>query len=284
MRGAVIFALGLACDESSGPSFTSSGPCDGGLAMASTDPLHAARTMGICDGLVSAAWVYPNGAAATTGAAFDIGHGLLPSFGTNNTPREGVALLALSSGAARAEGQTGYSAALDKGYATAPPAGFPQAAATCPAPSTSGYDGIALQVVLVVPAGVRFLAFDYAYFTRDYPTWACTTFVDQAAALVTGLTGSPAVQNVLRDPSGNPMVVSPTSMRACTASTGYTCPLGTAILAATGFASNGSSGWIRSTNLAVTPGDTVRATFMIWDTGDAANDSSLLLDNFTWLP
>lgn len=280
----MVLAGSLACGDSNGPSFTPSGPCDGGLAINSTDPANAAKAMGICDGLVSAAWVYPNGSAATTGGSFDIGHGLLASFGTANAPHEGAALLALASGTARAEGQAGYSAALDKGYATAPPTGFPKAAASCPTPSSSGYDGIALHVVLAVPAGVRFVAFEYAYFTRDYPTWACTTYVDQAAALVTGLTGAPGVQNVLLDPAGNAMVVSPSSMQACSASGSYTCPLGTALLAATGFSSNGSSGWIRTSNLAVTAGDTVRATFMIWDTGDAANDSALLLDNFTWIP
>jgi hypothetical protein len=279
---AALLASTLACgSDPSGPSFTSSGPCDSGLALASSDASHAARSMGICDGLVSAAWVYPDGSAATTGGNFDLGHGLLTSFGANNAPREGVALLALSSGTARAENQQGYSATFDKGYNHALPAGFPKAETSCPAPSGTGYDGIGLRIVLVVPAGVRFLAFDYAYFTRDYPDWVCTSALDQAAALVTGLSGAAGVQNVLLDPVGNPMFASPTSIRACASPT---CPLGTAMLDQTGFSGHGSSGWIRTPNLAVTPGDTVRATFAIWDSTDGTYDSSLLLDSFAWIP
>jgi hypothetical protein len=279
---AAVLAAGLACSsDPSGPTFTSSGPCDGGLALDSSDPLHAARGMGICDGLVSASWVHPNGSAAPTGGTFDLGHGLLSSFGLNNAPREGSALLALSSGTARSPSQPGYLESYDKSYNSTLPAGFPKASANCPVPSATGYDGIGLHLVLVVPAGVRFLAFDYAFFTRDYPDWICTSALDQTAGLVTGLSGAATVQNVLLDTSGNPLFASPTSIRACNVAG---CPLGSAMLESTGFAAHGSSGWIRTPNLPVTAGDTVRATFTIWDSTDGASDSSLLLDNFAWVP
>jgi hypothetical protein len=236
----------------------------------------------MCDGLVAASWVYPNGSAATTGGNFDLGHGILPSFGSANTPREGAALLALSSGTARSTTQAGYSAELDKGYVVTPPAGFPKNQASCPAPSSNGYDGIGLAVTLVVPQGVRFMTFDYAFFTHDYPDWVCTTSVDQVAALVTGIAGSSAVENVLLDAAGNPMLASPTALMACSASTGYACPLGTAPLAQTGMTA--SSGWMTTASLAVTPGDTIEAIFTVWDTLDGIIDSSLLLDDFTWVP
>lgn len=285
-RSIVVLALAAAaCGDSSGPAFTSSGPCDASLAIDSNDPMHAARAMGICDGLVSAAWVYPNGSAASITSNFNLGHGLLPAFGQNNPPREGAVMLALSSGTARAPSQPNYSNEFDKGYSTSPPAGFPKNETSCAAVSSAGQDGIALQVVLTVPAGVRFLAFEYAYFSRDYSVYSCTSVLDQTAGLATNVGGSAAAQNVMLDPAGNAVFVSKTAIRACAnAISGYTCSLGTTPLAGTGFETHGGSGWLRTANLAVTPGSTVQITIAIWDSLDHIGDSSLLIDNFTWIP
>jgi hypothetical protein len=278
-----LLLAALSCsDDPTAPVYTPSGPCDGGLPLDAPAPSDAARAMGICDGLVTAAWVYPDGSAATTGGSFDLGHGVLPAFGTNNPAREGSALLALSSGTARSTTQVGYTDNLDKGYVVTPPAGFPRNQASCPAVSSEGHDGIALSVTLVVPAGVRFMTFDYAFFTRDYPTYDCTAVVDQAAGLVSGAGGSATVQNVLLDGSGNPMLASPTALMACAPSTGYTCPLGTGPLTATGMSA--SSGWLTTASLAVTPGDTIVAVFAVWDSLDGIIDSTVLLDDFRWAP
>ena len=57
-------------------------------------------------GVIEARYVLPDGTAA--GAASATSWGLLTSFGSNNTPRAGQTLLALSSGAARAPGQPNY--------------------------------------------------------------------------------------------------------------------------------------------------------------------------------
>lgn len=282
--------IGLACSESNSPavSYQSPGPCDGSVTIASTDALDAARAIGMCDGVVSAAWVHPDGTSATLSVDYHLGHGLLGGFGANNAPGEGVKLLALSSGRARAPSDPGFGAALNKGFSSPLPAGYPKGDPQCTAPNASGYDGVALRVVLVVPAGVRHFSFDYAYFTRDYPQWVCTAYIDQAAALVTGITGSAGVRNLLIDAAGNPMFASTTSMTACTAgqanSQNFTCPLGTAVLLGTGFENFGSTGWLSTSNLLVTARDTVRMTFTIWDNGDGAYDSSVLIDNFKWIP
>lgn len=288
-RVIVLLAASLACSDSGGPSFQSSGPCDTGLALNAADPLDAAKALGMCDGVVSAAWVYPDGSADTTaGAQFHLGHGLSQGFGTNNAVREGQTLVVLSTGTARTPSQGGYVAEMDKGYGVALPAGFPHNDASCPAVNGVGRDGIALHVVLEVPAGVRSFAFDYAYFSRDYPDGGCLEFLDQAAALVTGLTGAAGAQNVLLDLFGNPMFVSLGSMRQCVNGVhngqAYTTCEGTTELVGTGFDANGASGWIRTADLPVTAGDTVRISFMIWDTADGTVDSSVLLDNFAWKP
>lgn len=287
----VVVAASLACgDSSSGPpTFQSSGPCDAGLALAATDPRDAAHALGICDGLVSAAYVYPDGTPDTAGLAdFPLGHGLSPGFGANNAVREGQTLVVLSSGAARTPAQAGYVAELEKGYNHAmPEGGFPHHDPSCPGIADSmGIDGIALQVVLEVPAGVHSFAFDYAYFSRDYPNGGCTAFVDQAAAIVAGLTGALIDQNVLLDRFGNPMFVSTSSMSQCVNGThngqAYTTCEGTTALVGTGFDNNGGTGWLRTADLPVTPGDTVRIRFTVWDSSDGKFDSSVLLDNFKW--
>jgi hypothetical protein len=277
-----VIALVACEDDPTGPVYTPFGPCDSGLAIDAPSATDAARSMGMCDGLLTAAWVYPNGSAATTGGNFDLGHGILPAFGANNAPREGAAMLALSSGTARSPAQPGYNANLDKGYVVTPPAGFPQSQQSCPAVSNNGRDGIGLAVTLVVPPGVRFMTFDYAYFTRDYPDYDCTSTVDQAAAIITGIDGSSDPQNVLLDSAGNPMLASPTALGACSPSTGYTCALGTAPLSETGMPAG--SGWLTTASLAVTPGDTIQAVFTIWDSLDGIFDSTLLLDDFVWVP
>ena len=265
-RLVVLLAAALACSDSSGPSFHSSGPCDAGLALASANPLDASHALGICDGLVSAAWVYPAGSADTTnGVAFSLGHGLSATFGTNNPAHEGQALLVLSTGTARTPAQASYSADQDRGYGVALPAGFPHGDPGCPTVYSAGYDGIALQVVLKVPAGVHSFAFDYAYFSRDYPDGGCLAYVDQAAALITGLTGLAGVQNALLDAFGNPMYVSTTSMSQCVNGTHngqvYNTCVSTTGLVGTGFDNNGATGWLRTADLPVTAGDTVTDRF-----------------------
>jgi hypothetical protein len=262
------------------------------VALTSANPLDAARALGICDGLVSAAWVYPDGHPDTTGlAGFHLGHGLPQTFGPNNTAREGLVLVVLSTGVARTPSQTGYNEKLEKGYNHTMPEGFPKHDPNCPAiTGTMGNDGIALQVVLKVPAGVRSFAFDYAYFSRDYPDGGCLPYLDQAAALITGLTGTPGgtVRNALLDQFGNPMFVSTSSMSQCINGLhngqAYSICVSTSALMGTGFDTAGATGWLRSADLPVTAGDTVRIAFMVWDSSDGKLDSSVLLDNFAWKP
>jgi hypothetical protein len=225
------------------------------LSLAEADPLKAAHALGICDGLVSAAWVYPDGSADTTGGGgFNLGHGLTGIFGVNNTVHEGQAMVVLSSGTARTPAQASYAAELDKGYAIAIPAGFPMRLWAASPPTATVMTGL--------PCGsysrcrrVRSFAFDYAYFSHDYPDGGCTAFIDQAAALITGLTGISGVHNALLDPAGNPMFVSTSSMRQCVNGThngqAYNTCESTSALVGTGFDNNGASGWLRTADLPV---------------------------------
>ena len=44
----------------------------------------------------------------------------------------------------------------------------------------------------------------------------------------------------------------------------------------------GATGWLTS-QAPVSPGEEFTLEFMIWDAGDGILDSSVLLDNFTWV-
>src|SRR5262249_32680180 len=112
------------CKNKPGPPPT----CDDNLAIADLDPINAAKAIEICTsftdpkkwGLKSATWTLPDGSptSALIPAPFmslqdaldnyDLGHGILPSFGPNVKVQAGKRMLALSSGTARRPIDPGY--------------------------------------------------------------------------------------------------------------------------------------------------------------------------------
>jgi len=273
-------------------------PCDPGLVLDDGDPLDAARAIGLCDGVVSAAWMLPDGTPGTAGSAFDLGHGILPGFGPNVAPREGDRLLALSSGTARTPADPGYGASFDRGYAGAAPPGYPKELPACPGVVTAEpHDGIGLEVEVAVPSWATGFAFGSAFYTRDFPDFVCGAYNDLFLALVTPTPAGLPDANVVFDAAGNPSSVDSSFLDACTCPSGspcvvgglsFDCALGTAILAGTGFDEDGSgpaggaTGWLE-TRVPAAPGTTIRIRFTIYDSGDGALDSTVLLDGFRWL-
>lgn len=272
--------------------------CDGALAIDGTDATQAAAAMGICRNLVSASWVQPDGSAPPASDGYALGHGLLASLGPNVGPREGTRLLALSTGTARSPSDPGFQSTFadgfDKGYVSAVPAGFPAASPACAGvvPAVP-HDAAALELTLTVPPGARGLAFDYKFYTADWPAWVCTSFADQFVALVSPAPAGRPDGNIALDLQGNPVGALPTVVDVCGCSgspcqaggLNFFCSLGTAELTGTGFdeagAPHGGSPWITATT-AVSAGSTVRLRLAIWDSGDGASDSTVLVDNFRW--
>src|SRR5687767_3680463 len=108
--------------------------CDNAIPISSSDARDAAKALGLCKnadpakqgwGVVSARYIKPDG--TTLGDAMS--WGILESFGANE-PRHGGALVALSTGVARAPGMPGYKSpsGQSKGYTHPLPHGFPKAA------------------------------------------------------------------------------------------------------------------------------------------------------------
>ncbi len=253
-------------------------PCDSGLAIDSSDPFDAAKALGICDGLQSAEWALPDGSIVSSpSATFDPGHGILSSFGPNVQAQEGAAMLALSTGTARASGDAGYASDLDKNYSNALPSGFPATAAGCPTPGP-GHDGIALKVTLTVPSWAHAYRFRSKYYTHDYPNDVCSQVVDTAIVRAVPAPAGAVNGNVLLTALGNPIDANSNSyIEVCS-----TCPLGASELQGTGFESNGATSWLVTTAPA-TPGTTLTLYFTIWDSFDGIASSTVLFDAWDWL-
>lgn len=265
--------------------------CDTGLDIDSEDPTQAADALGVCEGVSSASWELPDGSLLST-PQFHLGHGILTGFGPNVQAQEGSSMLAISTGTARATADAGFVSPLgsgyDKSYGITLPSipGFPSMGGLgltgnpCSNPSSTGRDGIALKLNLVVPVGANAFEFSYKFYGADYPSYVCTQYVDQAAVVVNS--SSLSNQNVLLTSNAAPVNVNTPDLQVCSPSGLYTCPLGTSELAGTGFEGSAATGWLLNNGVAVTPGESITVQFMMWDSGDGSSDSTLLVDHFRW--
>lgn len=260
-------------------------PCDGAFALDDTDPMSAAAAMGLCKvysedspwGVVSANYVRANGNALGS----SLQNGLMSGFGPNVMPREGSQIAVLSSGHSRIPGQPSpcnsqTCSMTNQGTA---PAGFPQDVPNCPGSSII-YDDIALEVVLVAPTNATGYSFDFDFYSFEYPEWVCTSYNDQFIAHVDPPPMGSIDGNISFDAMTNPVSVNIAFFEVCSG-----CPLGTAELSGTGFDAwddAGATSWL-TTTAPVTGGEQITIRFTIWDTGDQAWDSTVLLDNFQWV-
>lgn len=282
--------------------------CDGNLAI--DDPLaaNAAKAIDICKvssgpsdwGLVDASWVLADGAPAPAVPEYDLGHGILDNFGPNVAVRHGDSLLALSTGTARRPLDAGYvDTNYPKNYQSGQPAGFPKEAPACPGVTTGqANDAAALQVTLRAPSNATGLAFDFTFYTHEFPVWVCTPFNDLFVAMLAPIPAGQTDGNISFDSQGNPVSVNNVFLEACGCQNGppcqaggktYACGLGTGPLLDTGFGvsqfsqdGNGATGWL-TTSSPVTAGETIQLRFAILDSSDGILDSTVLTDNFRWI-
>lgn len=280
-------------------------PCDQGLELAERDAVKAAASVGICTragqtaewGLLEARYVLFDGSEPPSLQRFARGHGLLGSFGKKARPQEGSRMLALSSGSARAEKQAGYASpsGYDKGYASGSlPDYLELESPACPG-VTSGeiHDDIALELVLVVPPQAHALAFDFNFFTYEWPDYVCSQFNDYFAAILgNGTRVDTNSRNISFDQLGNPVSINNAFVRSCSCSGGppcmappenpfksFECQLGGTLLENTGFENHAATGWL-TTESPVDPGSTITLRWGIYDAGDHMLDSTVLIDNF----
>lgn len=303
----------LDCDGQT-PGFVA---CDEGLAIDDTDPMSAVRALDICKvapaapatkkertwGALGARWVSASGLEPRDPAAQVGLHG---SFGDSVGKRTGMRLLALSSGRARTPEQPdacdGPSCST-MSYVD-PPEGFPQ-----PVPSCEGgtiiNDDVALEVDLRVPTNALGLRFAFKFHSFEWPEWVCTPYNDQFVALLSPAPAGSINGNVAFDQAKNPVSVNlgffdvcdpatfPSFAQNCGAPFNTDCPSppspycqsGAGQMAGTGFDIWGEAGATRwlETRAPVKGGAEIKVRFAIWDTTDQALDSTVLLDDFSWI-
>ncbi|HEX5658119.1 MAG TPA: choice-of-anchor L domain-containing protein [Polyangiales bacterium] len=225
-------------------------------------------------------------------------------------PRAGQRLLALSTGVARdvdADDFTPACDVFDSEHGAAPPEGFPRDAKACgKKPISEGalaYDDVVLELTLRAPVNATAFAFDSLFLTHEYPDFVCSRYNDFFVVLM-----DPAPEqaddddNILFDSEGDAIGVNSALLSVCEraepqrVARDIVCSQGDALLKDTGYgaeesscgAGNGrdlggaSTGWLR-TEMPIRPGRTFTLRFVLWDSGDATLDSTVLLDNFRWL-
>ena len=191
------------------------------------------------------------------------------------------------------------------------PAGYPKATANCPVDSKAN-DVINFKMQIKVPLNAQGFTFDFDFQTGEWPEYVCSPFNDSFIAYLSSQAfngGTP--ENVSFDMNNDPVGVNSGFFDRCTANqqTGCeggsatmppvlatsTCPGGTSELQNTGFynlgtycndtqsVGGGATGWL-TTSAPAKPGEVMTIEFIIWDTGDHAYDSSVLLDHFAWVP
>ena len=310
--GAMEFAGNSRDDDCNGRADDAAPACDGALALTSSDPVDGARALGLCKrqsgdgwGLVSAEYVTADGQPLAKFDPGGLGFGLLPSFGPNVAPQHGSRMLVLSTGTARRPGDLGYESPFgcDKGYpgvgkpSTATPAGFPKESPACPGVVTGeAHDSVGLRLKIRTPSNARALRFDLNFYTYEFPNYVCTKYNDFFVALLTPSPAGYPDGNVSFDGKGNLVSVNAGFLQVCNAQRvdgkDYACPLGPAQLLGTGFdtdyvgtptSNSAATGWLQTAVPVEHPGAELTLLLAIWDSFDGVLDSTVLLDNFTFL-
>ncbi len=281
---------------------------DSGLALDSSDPMDAAKAIGLCKWVTSAKWVLADGSPPpvdpTQLSKFHLGHGILPDLGPNNPAQQGSALLAVSSGTARRETDPGFvHRNFDKGYVGNSPPGFPKESPSCPSVTTGApNDATGLELNIKAPSNAQGLSFDFDFFTYEWPQFICQTYNDFFLAYMTPYPNGQTDGNISFDALNNPISVNNAFLDICGCPGGapcsvppsapvktFDCAFGTTGVTGTDFDANdgypgwtnGSSGWLRTT-APVSPGQEFTIRFVTYDSSDHFVDSTTLVDNWQW--
>lgn len=259
-------------------------PCDDGIALADFDPMNGARAIDLCQlatpgkwGVLNAAYVRADGTPAAPSPQV----GIVDGFGPNVAVQLGKRMLGLSSGHARIPGQPDSCDSLScSGYgAGTPPPGFPADVQGCAGASNIN-DDVGLEVKVRAPTNATGYSFLFDFYSFEYPEWVCTSYNDQFIALVSPPPLGAINGNISFDSKKNPVSVNIAFFDVCQG-----CALGTAQLQGTGFDvwdDAGATSWLK-TEAPVVGGQEVTIRFAIWDTGDQAWDSTVLVDSFQWI-
>ena len=298
------------CDDDGDGTVDNPPTCDDAITPGAATADDFAKALGICAtaakdgyGVVKAEVTrgYGSSQAPNVGQT-----GVLTKFGNVIKPREGKKLAVLSTGYASEYDSPGganvnFNPGKEWGYSGALPSGFPKAASGCPqAPDTN--DVVNLKLTLKAPKNASGVRFDFNFYSSEWPAFICSEFNDGFIAYLTakGFNGGKG-DNMSFDSKKNPVSVNNGFFDRCTPSVDIGCapgavpgtstcpggvdgkwcdqgPFGGGQKTST---NGGATGWLTS-SAPVQAGEEFTLEFMVWDTGDSALDSLVLIDNFKW--
>jgi hypothetical protein len=162
-----------------------------------------------------------------------------------------------------------------------------------PDPTTSdkeANDYVELALEILVPSNAQSFEFDFHFFSTEYPEWVGSEFND---TFWVQLNSKKFTGNVSFDSKNVPIRINNAFFNICDGPPPM-CQFGSDQLTGTGYAKDctelggnpneangGSTGWLH-TKSPVTPGETIKLIFSIFDKGDHVLDSAVLIDNFQW--
>lgn len=329
---------GNGCDDDGDGVVDNASSCDDAL-QAAGNAADFVKALGLCKvangaedwGVVSAEFL--QGFSASNEPP-EGQHGISSKFGNVVKPREGAALGVLSTGIAREYESLSNQEVPFKWQPENPmgggewfyerpdgawtfsategalPPGFPAPAAGCPSPVNTSFDPIVLKLVVRAPKNANGLAFDFNFYSSEWPEFVCSPFNDSFVAYLESSKSPGGAANISFDSQNNPVSVNLGFFDRCDpgVTTGCAkfgdpptsnpkqadCPGGPGELDGTGFGmrdeygycerdslGGGATGWL-TTEAPIAPGETFTLQLILADTGDPILDSSILLDNFRW--
>jgi len=237
--------------------------CDDSLGATGAD---LAKAMELCDGSllsVELVNVMPEQAAVVT------------TYGSTYKPNAGAAMATLATGA--------VSTGTDKDeslyeVSIVHPLPGPDPADGCgQADPPQVQDMVRMKLNLKAPAGATGFSFDFNFMSAEFPQYHCTEFDDTFLAI---LESQSLNGNISFDEKDKVISINTGFFDVCNALNGPNCG-GATELAGTGYDDRGGTGWL-TTKAPITPGEEFSLTFYLFDEGDAALTSQVLVDNFLW--
>jgi hypothetical protein len=147
--------------------------------------------------------------------------------------------------------------------------------------STNGnvFDLCGFEVTLKAPPGAKGFAFDFLFFSSEYPEWVGSQFNDSFNVMMSSQVFDN--QNIAFDSNLNPISINVAFFTICN---GDGCSEPASTLQGTGFDDGvgGATGWL-TTTVPVIPNETFTIRFVVYDEGDHIFNSETLINNFRWL-
>src|SRR5690606_22532604 len=97
---------------------------------------------------------------------------------------------------------------FSKQYTHAHPMGYPKESPACSGVITgTPYDGVAVELEILVPVNARSFQFDHRFYTYEWPGYICSPFNDFFMALLDPIPVGQTDGNIVLDAQGNPVSV-----------------------------------------------------------------------------